>query len=101
MESNPNSLLCRIHGAYSLTVGNTVLRLVVMDNVLAGISNKAQVYDLKGTTEDRWVDPSRGGVLKDNNFRPYQMMFTVETYDRIRRCLRDDAEFLESLGVMD
>ena len=30
-------------------------------------SDRHEVYDLKGTTEDRWVDPEVYTVLKDNN----------------------------------
>merc|ERR1719492_637568 len=60
-----------------------------------------EVYDLKGTTEDRWVNPETKGVLKDNNFQGHRMFFTEEQADILRQQIRDDAEFLLTLGVMD
>mmetsp|Transcript_47135 Transcript_47135/g.131539 ORF Transcript_47135/g.131539 Transcript_47135/m.131539 type:complete len:406 (+) Transcript_47135:164-1381(+) len=99
LEENASSLLCRFFAAYSLNVGATTLRFVVMANVLP---HKAlQVYDLKGTTEDRWVDPLPNRVLKDNNFQSLVMVLDPEDRQRIVQVIRDDAEFLESLGLMD
>jgi len=99
LEQHPDSLLCRFLGAYALTIGDTTLRFVVMTNVLP---RKAEtVYDLKGTTEDRWVDPVPGGVLKDVNFQPFTMCFSREHRDKLVQVICDDAEFLDSVGTMD
>merc|ERR1712232_1147032 len=100
MEEHRSSLLCPVYGAYSLQIGFTKLRVVVMSNILGG-HTASQIYDLKGTTEDRWVDPSKHVVLKDNNFVPYTMVFEPELAKKLTRVIRDDAEFLEALGVMD
>lgn len=101
LESNRQSLLCRFLGAYSLEIDGKMLRFVVMGNVLP--HKPSVVYDLKGTSEDRWVDPSTKGVLKDNNFNEcsQRMMFPAEHAHQLVQQVQDDAEFLNSLGVMD
>eukprot|EP00927_Polykrikos_kofoidii_P021222 TRINITY_DN20160_c0_g1_i1.p1 TRINITY_DN20160_c0_g1~~TRINITY_DN20160_c0_g1_i1.p1 ORF type:complete len:419 (+),score=82.30 TRINITY_DN20160_c0_g1_i1:61-1317(+) len=99
LQENKDSLLCRIFAAYQLTVYNITVRFVVMDNVLP--SKPFEVYDLKGTTEDRWADPAKASVLKDNNFREKCVLLDASDRERLLRCVRDDAEFLESLGLMD
>lgn len=99
LEENPESLLCRFVGAYSLEMRRKKLRIVVMSNVLPGRPDV--VYDLKGTTEDRWVDPVCGAVLKDINFHPFTLFFEPVERSRLLRTLRNDAEFLESVGTMD
>eukprot|EP00928_Gymnodinium_smaydae_P018597 TRINITY_DN17084_c0_g1_i1.p1 TRINITY_DN17084_c0_g1~~TRINITY_DN17084_c0_g1_i1.p1 ORF type:complete len:409 (+),score=55.79 TRINITY_DN17084_c0_g1_i1:58-1284(+) len=99
LEENTESLLCRFFAAYSLTMDGITLRLVVMENVLP--KKALQVYDLKGTTEDRWVEPESKGVMKDNNFNACTMLFEPSLRKRLVQAVRDDAEFLESLGLMD
>jgi len=99
LEQHPESLLCRFFGAYKLIVGGSTLRFVVMSNVLPHPAE--QIYDLKGTTEDRWVDPTPGSVLKDTNFEPYTLGFEAEQRGRFVQVLCDDADFLDSVGVMD
>jgi len=99
LEENRSSLLSRFYGAYALTIGRVTLRVVVMNNCLRG--EQCQIYDLKGTTEDRWVDPSLHAVLKDNNFSPHVMLFDAAKVQQFRAAIQDDAEFLESCGLMD
>lgn len=99
LEENEESLLCRFVGAYSLAMRRRTLRLVVMSNVLP--SKPDVIYDLKGTTEDRWVDPVCNAVLKDNNFHPFTLFFEAEERRRLLGCLRNDTQFLESVGTMD
>merc|ERR1719215_237038 len=99
LEDHPESLLCRFFGAYKLTIGGSSLCFVVMSNVLPRPAE--QIYDLKGTTEDRWVDPIPGSILKDINFEPYTLHFKGEQRVRLVQSLCDDADFLDSVGVMD
>jgi len=99
LEENKSSLLSRFYGAFALSIGRVTLRVVAMRNCLKG--KQAHIYDLKGTTEDRWVDPSMHAVLKDNNFIPYTMRFDNSTAKRLVAIIRDDADFLESCGLMD
>jgi hypothetical protein len=99
LHEHVDSLICRFVAAYSLQIGDKTLRFIVMPNVL--VHETLEVYDLKGTTEDRWVNPDSGGVLKDNNFANQRILFPADFSSRLNEQIRDDAEFLLSLGVMD
>lgn len=99
LEQHPNSLLSRTLGAYSLSLRGVHLRFIVMENVLRRRAD--QVYDLKGTTEDRWVNPSPGAVMKDVNFAGKGMSFIPSDRNKLVESLCDDADFLDSIGVMD
>lgn len=101
LEDNPASLLCRFYGAYSLKISGHTLRVAVMENVLRKLTKGMEIYDLKGTTEDRWVDPSVHSVLKDQNFGAAAMCFDAVTCRRLQQTIQYDAEFLETLGIMD
>lgn len=99
LEQHPGSLLCRFMGAYALRVGASAMHFVVMENLLQRPAH--ELYDLKGTTEDRWVDPASGGVLKDLNFAGRTVLLQPPARAQLVQALCDDAEFLESIGVMD
>ena len=72
-----------------------------MRNVLEGLQQMDSLFDLKGTTEDRWVDPDTGGCLKDNNFAPITMFLDKAEAEAINRGLAADAAFLQDQGIMD
>lgn len=99
LEDNPDSLLCRFYGAYTLRVESQVLRFVVMANVLPYPS--IRIYDLKGTTEDRWVDPELNCVLRDLNFQNNCIFLEAQRCQQLLGAIREDAYFLESVGLMD
>lgn len=99
LDDSPDSLLCRILMMFRVTADEKTTNFMVMKNVLTGSSGK--VYDLKGTTEDRWVDPEVYTVLKDNNLASQCFVFSKEDRHHLVRVIRDDAEFLESHGIMD
>merc|ERR1719329_777980 len=67
-ENRPNSLLARYFAAYWLVYGDQDVHIVVMNNVFRSEITPDFIYDLKGTTEDRFVVPKSGAVLKDLNF---------------------------------
>jgi len=100
LEEATSSLLCRFLGAYSLKVGGVTLRFVVMNNMIS-VRDTYEIYDLKGTTEDRLVDPKAHSVLKDNNFAPHTMLFQRPKRENLVASLQDDSDFLKSLGLMD
>merc|ERR1712032_16331 len=54
MRRNRCCLLPRLFGAYCLRAGDVELLVIGMDNILDG-SKPTRIYDLKGTTEDRFV----------------------------------------------
>lgn len=115
-EASPNSLLCRFMGAYELRIveksswrylpwledGGEPLLFVIMNNALLGDYKPDRCYDLKGTTEDRWVHPTPGAVLKDLNFADKLIGFKdEETAVLLRKTLKEDAAFLEAQNIMD
>ncbi|CAE7285815.1 PIP5K7 [Symbiodinium sp. CCMP2592] len=97
-----NSLLCRFFGAYELLLGRRRVRLVVMNNMFACALQPHVVYDLKGTTEDRWVNPRPGTVLKDLNFADKTIGIPdLKHKAALLHILKRDTQFLRSQNVMD
>jgi len=70
-----------------------------MANVLPHPS--IRIYDLKGTTEDRWVDPELNRVLRDLNFRNNCIFLEAQRCQQLLGAIREDVYFLESVGLMD
>ena len=64
-----------------------------MTNVLP--DRCVRVYDLKGTTEDRWVDPGSGLLLKDTNFAALTIRSTALPGAKGLRTARNSAEDFE------
>lgn len=97
-----DSLLTRYFGAYRFTParGAEVVKVVIMANVLEG-SRPHKVYDLKGTTEDRWVPEVQGKCLKDVNFESTTMYTSAQVQERLHAVLHDDTRFLERFHIMD
>jgi len=102
LVGNRDSLLTRYFGAYRVipTTGGDEVRMVVMNNVLEG-ARQHKVYDLKGTTEDRWVEEQEGKCLKDVNFQPFTLHINAEVNRQLHEVLEYDAQFLQRLGIMD
>lgn len=93
-------LLCRFYGAYTITVGQQVLRLLAMDNVFAD-QMPQRIYDLKGTTEDRFVKPKVGRVMKDLNFQDSRLRLDGEQASLALSAILRDTLFLQGEGIMD
>lgn len=102
LMEHPDSLLTRYFGAYQLAPsrGASVVCIVVMNNVLEG-ARYHELYDLKGTSEDRWVDEVDGKCLKDTNFGPVTIYCAAETNETLHAVLQSDTQFLQRLHVMD
>jgi len=102
LQENRDSLLTKYFGAYCFTLnaGGDEVRIVVMNNVLEGARHH-KLYDLKGTTEDRWVDEAPGKCLKDLNFEHVTMHMRAQLNERLHAVLHSDTCFLERLHIMD
>lgn len=101
LGANPDSLLTRYVGAFCLEDNGVVTQFVVMNNIFEGAPSLDVMYDLKGTTEDRWVDPEPGKCLKDNNFAETTLYFVDDDAAGIHSCISEDTKFLERQGIMD
>ena len=97
-----NSLLCRYFGAYEVQLGRRKVQLVVMNNAFPCTLQPDVVYDLKGTTEDRWVSPRQGVVLKDLNFADKIIGIPdLKQKAALLHAVKRDSQFLRGLRVMD
>lgn len=123
MGSHPHSLLCRFLGMFKIVTtvatpsyirgsqrasrirANTVIttRFVIMNNVFAvPDSIPLEKFDLKGTTEDRFVKPVSGKeVMKDINFQSRWISLPEPLADCLNRVVQEDCDFLNRHGVMD
>jgi len=102
LQANRDSLLTRYFGAYRLipTRGGDAVRIVVMNHVVEG-SKSHKLYDLKGTTEDRFVEEKKGRCLKDLNFEKFSLYTTSQTHAALQATIERDTRFLEGLNIMD
>jgi len=102
LQENRDSLLTRFFGAYCFTLceGGDEVRIVAMNNVLEGARHH-KVYDLKGTTENRWVEEAPGKCLKDLNFEDVTLYMNAQVSEKLHAVLHSDTSFLEELHIMD
>lgn len=100
--SNRLSILCRFFAALDISAGGHRMRLVVMNNICACRLEPHVIYDLKGTTEDRWVNPLPEAVLKDLNFAD-RIIGVAEPRSRVDllHVIRKDTRFLLGRNIMD
>jgi hypothetical protein len=123
MATHPHTLLCRILGMFKIETtvampsllrgskrasrvrSNAVLttRFVIMKNIFSECpSSGMDKFDLKGTTEDRFVRRVTGNeVLKDINFQNRWITLPVHLADCLNSVIEEDSEFLLRYGIMD
>jgi len=101
-EGRPCFLL-RFFGAYRFRAGNEVLGLICMNDVWDG-KKPSRIYDLKGTTQHRYVDVGeeepKGVVLKDLNLDSYFIIGKAQG-SKVWDAFAKDAEFLENENSID
>ncbi|KYQ93372.1 G-protein-coupled receptor family protein [Tieghemostelium lacteum] len=108
-SQNRNSFLLRFYGSYKITMQNDhTLYLSVMSNVFSSVPRGIKLqerYDLKGSTVNRGgAVPYKGsGLGLDNDFVFYKDHLSIDPQHRpiIHDQLKNDAEFLQSLNIMD
>jgi 1-phosphatidylinositol-4-phosphate 5-kinase len=108
LAQNKDTYLIKFYGLYKLKQENIIpkrLRFVVMNNIFhttTRLFKPDRTYDLKGTTEDRFVK-SNSGVLKDLNFikNNEQIKMSKEQALLFRQQITKDVNFLSSTGIMD
>ncbi|KAF4693372.1 hypothetical protein FOZ60_011115 [Perkinsus olseni] len=125
---NSNSILCRFFALFKIKLQGfkRSTRFVVMNNIFGGLSCQRK-YDLKGTTEDRYVAQNSGvetshgtgrgehaggadggqdtprspKVLKDLNFSGQTVMLPEVLCAAIKSAIVYDTEFLMKHRIMD
>lgn len=102
MKANPDSLIIRVFGAYSIRMYGGLVYFAVFANVFEapeGYKLHAR-YDLKGSTINRSTPPGAGSTLKDNDFRD-SIMVEDQTAEAVLAQLDNDSKFLAGLNIMD
>lgn len=105
IRKNPNTLLPRFYGVYSMKhegIGGMV-RFVVMNNWFATPSPLNEIYDLKGSTLGRssGEDVPVGSILKDLDIKRKLYMASEEIKKLYLEQLYLDSQFLAQHNVMD
>ena len=102
LVDHPNSLLVRFMGLFKIIVGNSELFLTLMGNVLDSPAPLDSVYDLKGTTESRFVEEGKTRkVLKDLNFIGRAVTLPSKSANALLKQLEQDSLFLKKHDIMD
>jgi len=110
ITENPNSLICRIYGMYSLIqYGGNETFIIVMRNVIGSLKNNIVAkFDLKGSTINREIkklDMSTidNGVMKDVNFNDIEfgIMVNNDNIKKINKIAQKDSKFLAKMELMD
>mmetsp|Transcript_21498 Transcript_21498/g.48490 ORF Transcript_21498/g.48490 Transcript_21498/m.48490 type:complete len:679 (-) Transcript_21498:337-2373(-) len=102
VQKNCKTLLPVICGAYKISCQGMESRYMVMNNVFVGTRRIDERFDLKGTTEDRYVkDAADGGTLKDLNLGDRMIRVPITTKHLLLRSLERDILWLKKVGIMD
>jgi 1-phosphatidylinositol-4-phosphate 5-kinase len=101
LQKNKDSLLIRYTGLYIIKYKNTLIRLVSMNN-LFGLNKMETVYDLKGSTEGRFVKKDEK-ILKDLDLMKNKFHLKFEKKNQLQFLLQinEDTKFLTELDLMD
>ena len=110
-QQNNDSLICRIYGAYKLSISTGFLKkddiyFILMKNVIGSFfDNLLCKYDLKGSSLNRKVEYENMDkkVMKDVNFNEVEEIFFLNKQDskKLLKLVEKDAKFLCESEVMD
>lgn len=99
LQANPDSLLPKIVGCYSIRFEAQLITFMLMKNILCTPRKLHQVFDLKGSSVNRSVnDPNK--VLKDSNLQTHILLLPHHREAFLAQIQRD-TEFLRSKHIMD
>lgn len=94
-------LLPKALGIYMIYAGGEELYLQSFSNVFDTPTAPDRVYDLKGTTEERYVEEAPGKVMKDLNYRDTTISMSEKDREALLEACTADSEFLRSNNIMD
>jgi len=97
-----NTYLVKIFGIYRITLSNFDSRFIIMNNIFQYEINIENIFDLKGTTEERYVS-EQNIELKDINFTKRKNSFTLsnDDYTQFINTITNDTNFLNTMNIMD
>jgi len=100
------SLLAKIYGIYEIQTNDkkSTMYFIAMENLFFGTSNSLKVYDLKGSTLNRYAGRGAKTVL-DTDFEVNRngepLPLKHDQFEFFDRAMRNDSEFLARLKVVD
>jgi len=108
MRRNPNSLLPRFYGVYSMKhegIGG-VTRFVIMNNIFNTPYDPVEKFDLKGSSVGRSVSEKKrksGAILKDLDIKEQgkKLYLPPDKCQAFITQIEKDSQFLSTRGVMD
>jgi hypothetical protein len=100
---HPDSKIVRILGLYKLRTSKQMF--IIMENVIKQ-KNNAIIFDLKGSSDDRYVEVEatpNGKVLKDKNLEEMNKYIAIEKSEKEKtlNALYGDAKFFKKLNIID
>ena len=109
--SNPDSLLARIYGIYSIEItGFDTVHMLIMSNGIQfdiNMERKLSTYDLKGSMEGRYETDLKS-IQKDKNFKEQlkdknwmELNFNENEIKRIIQILDSDSDLMAKYDLMD
>lgn len=102
IKSVGKTLLPAICAAFKVACRGWDARFMVMNNVFDCPNGLDQRFDLKGTTEDRYVKGlAEHATGKDLNFGDRRLHLSPYTQDLLVSVLSSDIEWLRAAGIMD
>lgn len=101
MSSGRLCLLPELLGIYCMYAADEKLYLQCFGNVFDTPEQPVRIYDLKGTTEDRYVEESPGHVMKDLNYEGKAIALPAQERKALLKACRADSEFLREHDIMD
>ncbi len=108
LKANPNSLLARFYGIFTIKVKYMKpINIIIMDNLVGKHCEfMTRMYDLKGSTFQRITHnpTSAKTVRKDLNFledRDYRLITKEPLQKELIKRMAKDKEFLKSCNLMD
>ncbi|KDO27789.1 hypothetical protein SPRG_07388 [Saprolegnia parasitica CBS 223.65] len=97
------SVLSKIVGVYSVTKAKWTEHIVVMENIFGGV-DVSPVYDLKGTTRNRYA-PASSSVLLDGNLlvqtQGLPCPLHPRSYEKLVEAIKHDVAFLSDNNIID
>lgn len=97
-----NTYLVKIFGMYRITLSNFDSRFIIMNNIFCYDMDIDNIFDLKGTTEERYAN-EKSIELKDINFIKRNNSFILSNQDHTQfiNTIMKDTNFLNTLNIMD
>lgn len=102
LEKYPNSLIMRLLASTSITILETTIYVILMENVFTASGLKiGHTYDLKGSWIDRGGDPNSHSKVRKDNDLTEQFHIGPQYATKLLAQLLADTKLLKDHNIMD